>query len=57
MTILLRIFFIASGETQGNVFKTTKNVECSHIIGSNNDSQAGFSHELDHLPSQTTYIC
>lgn len=57
MTILLRIFFIVSGETQGNVFKTTKNVECSHIIGSNNDSQAGFSHELDHLPSQTTYIC
>lgn len=33
--------FIVWGETQDNVFKNTKNVKCFHIIGSDNDSQAG----------------
>ena len=41
MITLLRLLFIVWRETQANVFKNTKNVKHSHIIGSNNDSQAG----------------
>ena len=41
MIILLRILFIVWGETQAKVFKNTKNVKWSHIIGSDNNSQAG----------------